>query len=156
MALTCPQSSKGLIWPLVEGYWDGLGTSSKLPGCWKQWGHCRVRADCWHSQCTAGRVLASLPTQGSCPRYQRLPPLPPHLADLAPTAPGGGPGRHGYVEGPDPCKKPGHVDQTGGGGVRDRMCACDPPAGKTGRPNGVSSVSPGTLLQEGLREPGEL
>lgn len=30
------------------------------------------------------------------------------------------------------------------------MYACDPLAGKTGRPNGVSGVSPGTLRQKGL------
>lgn len=76
------------------GVKGGLGTSSKLPGSWEQWGHCGrsgVSADCWHSQPipqagphprlpAATLLLCSLPQVLT---VAELSSQPPHLACLA-------------------------------------------------------------------------
>lgn len=94
-------SSKGLIWPLFGGGGrGGLGTSSKRPGGWEQWGHCGrtgVRADCWHSQpAPRGGPSPSARCSALSPRYRQRPTHPPspltspaRPKPLAPAAPGG-------------------------------------------------------------------
>lgn len=98
-----------LTWPVLQGVnlapvWGGgrggLGTSSKRPGGWEQWGHCGrtgVRADCWHSQpAPRGGPSPSARCSALSPRYRQRPTHPPspltspaRPKPLAPAAPGG-------------------------------------------------------------------
>lgn len=142
------------VWGGVEVR-GGLGTSSKLPGCGEQWGHCGKRGGsrlAGTAAYTTGRpnpwppqpLLSQVSRGRDPPSPHRLPV--PNSAPAAPEELGLCLCSH-----PD-SDPPGSraCGQAGGVGVgrtgQDVLSSCR----TTGRPYGVASVNPGPLAKESL------
>lgn len=140
-------------WPrdLLQTAWRG--TMGPL------WG-CGVQTAGTGSAPGAGPPQARLPTPALpqvLPARQRHPPAltsparPRLLAPAAPGEPSSSARCHQTAMTPQETGACGQDFGVGVGADETRMCACDPPAGKTGRQWGFWCPVPGTLRAEGLR-----